>query len=264
MKKLFMVLAATVICGACLFTSCKKDTRVLREMIIGKWMLTETNGRAVTTNDKVVYTFVSDTKAYMSASFSNNPGMSNLWSDQREVDVAIEGNTMTITFHATENVTTVDELSVTTINNSGFTANYKATVTDGGNVVYSRQGTMHFTKINVDYREAVIGLWECTELNGIETYNDANARLEFFADGNYKYWRKNDGGGWEAVTDREYQNYFVDGKLLATRWRNIGEDELREWWEITSLAHGKMQWTALRQNADGTTAQQGMKWVKVN
>ena len=25
MKKLFMVLAATVICGACLFTSCKKD-----------------------------------------------------------------------------------------------------------------------------------------------------------------------------------------------------------------------------------------------
>ena len=25
----------------------------------------------------------------------------------------------------------------------------------------------------------------------------------------------------------------------------------------------EMQWTALRQNADGTTAQQGMKWKKV-
>ena len=33
--------------------------------------------------------------------------------------------------------------------------------------------------------------------------------------------------------------------LLATRWKNIGEDELR-------------------QNADGTTAQQGMRWTKVD
>ena len=226
-------------------------------------MLTEINGRTITTNDKVVYTFVSATKAYMSASFSNDSDMSNLWSDQREVDVAITGNTMTVTFQPEPAMSTVDELSVTTINNSGFAANYKATVTDGGNVVYSRQGTVRFTKLNTDYREAIIGKWECTELNGIETYNDVNARLEFFADGNYKYWRKNSAGEWEAVTNREYQNYFVDGKLLATRWKNIGEAELREWWEITSLSRGKMQWTALRQNEDGTTAKQGMKWVKV-
>ena len=264
MKKLFMVLAATVICGVFLLSSCKKDVINLKELIIGKWMLTEINDRAITTNDKVVYTFVSATKAYMSASFSNNSSMSNLWSDQREVDVAINGKTMTITFHPEQNLTTVDELVVTTINNSGFTADYKATVTEGSNVVYSRQGTVRFTKLNVDYREAIIGKWECTELNGIETYNDVNARLEFFANGNYKYWRKNAAGEWEAVTNREYQNYFVDGKLLATRWKNYGENELREWWEIASLANGQMQWTALRQNANGTTSQQKMKWVKVN
>ena len=264
MKKLFVVLAATLICGSCLFTSCRKNLVSLKEMIIGKWMLTEINGRAITTNDKVVYTFVSATKAYMSASFGNNSNMSNLWSDQREVDVAIDGKTMTVTFQTDENMTNVDELFVTAINDSGFTAKYKVTVTDGGNVVYSRQGTMRFTKLKVDYRDAILGKWECTKLNGIETYNDVNARLEFFADGTYKYWRKNENGEWHAVTNREYQNYFVDGKLLATRWKNIGEDELREWWEIASLSNGQMQWTALRHKANGTTVQQGMSWTKVN
>ena len=103
----------------------------------------------------------------------------------------------------------------------------------------------------------------CTELTGIETYNDANARLEFLADGTYRYYRKNDGGEWQAVSTREFQNYFVDGTLLATRWKNQGEDELREWWEIESLSGDQMTWTALRQNADGSTAQQGITWKKI-
>ena len=125
------------------------------------------------------------------------------------------------------------------------------------------EGTIRFEKLTRDYREAVLGLWECTELTGIETYNDANARLEFFADGTYKYWRKNTAGEWEAVTTREFQDYFVDGTLLATRWKNQGEDELREWWEIASIADGQMTWTALRANTDGSTAQQGMKWKRI-
>lgn len=68
----------------------------------------------------------------------------------------------------------------------------------------------------------------------------------------------------EAVTDREFQKYFVDGTLLATRWKVVGENELREWWEVASIAGDQMEWTALRKNEDGTTVQQGMKWVKVN
>ena len=37
-----------------------------------------------------------------------------------------------------------------------------------------------------------------------------------------------------------------------------------EWWEIASAANGQMQWTALRQQADGTTFQQGVSWTKVD
>ena len=120
-----------------------------------------------------------------------------------------------------------------------------------------------YKRVNRDYSEAILGLWECKGLKGGETYNDANGRLEFFEDGTYQYWRKNDAGEWEAVTTREFQEYFVDGALLCTRWKNQGEAELREWWEIKSLEGDKMQWTALRKNADGSTFEQIMDWGKV-
>ena len=264
MKKLFMVLAATVICGACLFTSCKKEDNLkLEEKIIGKWMEAEMDGRTMLTNDKKVYTFVSTTQATISASFASNQGTMSHWIEQVEATVAIDGNKVTVTSHPDEHATSVEEYTVTAINGSELTANRKVTVTADGNVIISTEQTIRFVKVT-DYSTAILGLWECTELTGIETYNDANARLEFFADGNYNYWRKNDNNEWEAVTNREFQNYFVDGTLLATRWKNIGEEELREWWEIANIANGEMQWTALRQNADGTNVQQGMKWVKVN
>ena len=37
-----------------------------------------------------------------------------------------------------------------------------------------------------------------------------------------------------------------------------------EWWEIASAADGHMQWTALRQQPDGTTFHQAVSWEKVN
>lgn len=81
--------------------------------------------------------------------------------------------------------------------------------------------------------------------------------------GYYECYLLNDDGQWQAVTSREFQDYFVDGTLLATRWKNEGEAELREWWEIASIADCQMEWTALRQNADGTTVQQTMTWKRI-
>jgi hypothetical protein len=59
--------------------------------------------------------------------------------------------------------------------------------------------------------------------------------------------------------------YFVDGILLCSRWKNVGDDtEKRESWEIASIKDGKMEWTALRQAADGSyyTATFSMTQVK--
>ncbi|MBR3658060.1 MAG: hypothetical protein IKN58_12910 [Prevotella sp.] len=272
MKKfLHWMLAAILICGATVFTSClsSEDNPVnpvdnLSEKIIGKWIVVDYNGQTLTTNEKTVYTFVSATKAYVSTAISTRPETGNHWQDKLESDVVINGNKITLTNHLDTQETMVEEYVVTAINDREFTANHKVTITKDGNVMFEEDMVIRLLKVTTDYRETVLGLWECTGLSGDETYNDGNDRLEFLSDGTYRYYRKNDAGQWQAVTTRDFQDYFVDGTLLATRWKNQGEDELREWWEIESLSGDQMVWTALRQNPDGSTFQQKMTWKKID
>ena len=83
MKKLFMVLAATLICGACFFTSCKKqDDLNVKEKIIGKWIIADIDGQPTLTNIKEVFTFASTTKAYISASTAQTPEGGSRWDKQ--------------------------------------------------------------------------------------------------------------------------------------------------------------------------------------
>lgn len=65
------------------------------------------------------------------------------------------------------------------------------------------------------------------------------------------------------LVPRELNEFFVDGNLLCTRWQAADEPMDYEWWEIGSVNDNDMQWTALRQNADGTTFQQDVRWTKV-
>ena len=263
------VMAAALICGSTVFTSCSNDdnsvdpAKNLSEKIIGKWIVADNNGQPLATNYKKVYTFVSPTKAYGSTSLISDEETMSHWLEKIDIDVAINGNKMTLTCHANEHHTAIEEYTITAINDTELTANLKLTVTIDGKIVISEEQTVRFEKVTADYAEPILGLWECKGLKGDETFNDGDDRLEFFEDGTYKYYRKNDAGEWEEVTTREFQEYFVDGNFLATRWKNEGEDELREWWEIKSLKDGKMQWKALRANEDGTTFEQIMDWEKV-
>ncbi len=270
MKKVILwVTAAALICGAAVFTACSSDDNPVipdlnvAEKIMGKWMKCDQNGKPLRTDGKMVYTFVSPTKAYMSASIDASPEVGTHWIDQLEADVTISGNKVSLTSYSEEGATMVVDYIITAIDDKEFTANHKVTITLGGVEVYVVEDILRFEKVTTDFSADILGLWECEGLTGGETYNDPNGRLEFFADGTYNYFRKNDVGEWESVTTREFQDYFVDGTLLATRWKNVGGDELREWWEIDNISGDKMLWTALRQNEDGTTFRQEMKWKKV-
>jgi hypothetical protein len=271
MKKLInLAMAAIFLCGTSVFTSCTTTDNPaqsginLSEMIIGKWITTNIEGKNMQTNDKIVFTFVSPTKAYLSASYTTDLGSGEQWIDKREIDVVISGDTITLTTRTDEHTIVVEKLIVQTITSSKLSTLHDVSIYYDGKVIASGKGTpLRFAKITTDYSQDIIGLWECTALTGTETYNDADSRLEFFADGTYKYWHKNTAGEWEAVINREFQNYFVDGTLLGTRWKNTGEEELREWWEIASLANGQMVWTALREKTDDTTVQQEMRWKKI-
>ena len=261
-----LIIAAIVVCGAMVFTSCSDDkdsvSDNLSKKILGKWMKSEQNGQPLPTDKKMVYTFVSPTKAYMSASIDASPEVGTHWITQLEADVTISGNKVSLTSYSEEGATMVVDYIITAIDDKSFTANHKVTITLDGTVVYVVEDILRFEKITTNYAANIFGMWECTGISGGDTYNDANARLEFKADGTYNFYRKTDGGQWEAVTTREFQEYFVDGYLLNTRWKDAGGLESREWWEIKSLKDGKMQWKALRQNADGTTFEQTVDWEK--
>ena len=86
--------ATLVICGATVFTSCSSDDNDnnidnLSEKILGKWEAAERDGEPITTNKKTIFTFVSATKAYVSASRNSHPEMNPLWMDNLEADVVI-------------------------------------------------------------------------------------------------------------------------------------------------------------------------------
>ena len=263
------MMAAILICGASVFTSCSNDDNPvdpadnLAEKLIGKWMVSEVEGQPVTTNGKAVYTLVSPTKAYISASIYAHPTVGSYWGEKFEADVVFDGNKMTVTTKVDEHTTVVDVFIIIKASNSKFTADVESSVFVDGTEEIKVDRSTSFTKVNRDYQEQILGLWECKGLKGGETYNDANGRLEFFEDGTYNYYRLNDDGEWEAVTTREFQEYFVDGVLVCTRWKDVDGDEQREWWEIKSLKGDKMQWTGLRENEDGTTFQQIMDWEEV-
>ena len=262
MKKIMQwVLAATLICGASVFTSCtKQDNPVgpppvenLAEKIIGKWMIADRNFEPLPSNEKVVFTFASATKAYMSTSLNIISDVGGIWENHTDLDVAIDGNKMTLISHPDEHNTTVQELTVIAIDATEFFANAKVTVTVDGEVVFSGVDTVHFTKVKSDYSEDILGTWEghVTNSEG-SVYDDGEThRWEYKADGTYVYYVK-DGDDWVPYEGNTLNEYFVDGNLLCTRW--IDNDvENREWWEIVSIKNDVMKWTALRQKEDGST-----------
>ena len=262
MKKLFMVLAAILICGASVFTSCTNDDDPVAESdlgvaqkIIGKWMLADKNGQAALTNEKVVYNFISTTKAYVSASLNDHPDAATPWYDVIEASVVIEGNKVTLTMRPDEHTMSVHEYAITAINESEFTANLEVTVKRDGNIVLNHKVLFTFTKVTANYNADIIGMWEGRMTSEQSEYGDVeDHRWEYMTDGTFNFFRKDADGLWQ-LSDDDYADYFVAGNLLCTRWKNAGagNEEHREWWEIESIKDGVMKWKALRQREDGTT-----------
>jgi hypothetical protein len=251
MKKLFafMVLVAIVLTG------CNRDKITnLDEKIIGKWMVADKDGKPAMTNEKMVITFLSASKAKVSASLNTNHPEVGLWIDQQDADVVIKGDKVTLTFHADAHSTSVHEFTVTSINDNEFVAKQKVTVTVDGNEVISEEGTFRFVRVTADYRQDILGLWEGRMTSEESEFGDNDVhRWEYLADGTHRFYHK-EGNTW-VPSDDEYAEYFVDGNMLFTLWKNNGDgaEERREHWEISSIENGVMNWTALRRKADGTT-----------
>ena len=263
MKQLLnWVLAAILICGASVFTSCSSNednpaTPVqpdlnLAEKIVGKWIVAELDGELCPTNLKATVTFESATKAYCSLSDVYSPA----WNEEIAADVTINGNKVIITAEESEHVSHVLNVNVVSMTDTDMVLSSDWIVfVDGKEYYHEVYGQERWVRVAYDYSSDVIGMWEgrSTGSDTQEFDDGENHRWEFLADGNFRYYQKVD-GLWQ-LSDDEYANYFVDGNLLCTRWKNKGEgqEEHREWWEIESIKDGVMKWTALRMREDGTT-----------
>lgn len=261
-----MVLAATVICGTFLFTSCKKDednSLNLEEKIIGKWMIADRDGQAALTNKKSVLTVLSATEALLSMSREGYSSTGSKWSAYLECSVAIDGNRVTITGHPNEHITIINEMNIHSITTAEMEVTYKFITKRDGEIVSSRDPIeMRYEKVTTDYKNAVLGTWQghCTSEGSV--FDDGQEhRWQYNADGTYVYYAK-DGDNWVPYEGNTLNEYFVDGKLLCTRWIDNGQEN-REWWEIT-IDGNQMHWTALRQNPDGTTFTATFEMEKVN
>ena len=263
MKRMIQwMLAAILICGACVFTSCSSNEDNpaapvqpdlnLAEKIVGKWIVAELDGELCPTNLKATVTFESPTKAYCSLSDVYSPA----WNEEIAADVTINGNKVIITAEESEHVSHVLNVNVVSMTDTDMVLSSDWIVfVDGKEYYHEVYGQERWVRVAYDYSSDIIGMWEGRS-TGSETqeFDDGeNHRWEFLADGNFRYYQKVD-GSWQLSGD-EYANYFVDGNLLCTRWKNKGEgqEEHREWWEIESIEDGVMKWTALRLNEDGTT-----------
>ena len=262
-----LVMAAILICGATLFASCTNEDNPtdpaanLSEMIIGKWITADIGGQAAPTNVKMVTTFISTTKAIASSSKVDFTEKDSKWNVYREDDVVIAGNKVTLTGHSNEHTTLINEYNVSSISDTELIGKWKhITIVDGVETV-NTEYDIRLVKVTTDYRTAIVGTWEghCTS-EGSEFDDGQEHRWQYNADGTYVYYVK-DGDNWVSYEGTTLSEYFVDGSLLCTRWIDQGQEN-REWWEIT-IADGKMNWTSLRQNEDGTTFTATFEMTKV-
>ena len=232
----------------------------LAENIIGKWMVDALNGQPCPTNLKAVITFLSATKAYGSLS----DFYSDSWNSHASADVVIDGNNVTLTAFEnehTKHVTVADIYSITD-KDMMLKSDWKA-YTDGEMVINEVYDNERYIRINNNFEEAIVGTWEGKATSAEDEHTDGELhRWEYKADGTYIYYNKV-GDEWVNSND-VLSEYFVDGILLCTRWKQTAaSDEQREWWEIESIKDGVMKWTALRMRDDGTTFTATFEMTKV-
>lgn len=262
MKKCFLMLTLVTT----LFAACGEDKEGenLAQQMLGKWMTSQFNGNPIPTNEKIVYTIASTTEGFISASRVDNNSDHEMWTNHSPSSITLEDGKITLYGNVNKTTTFVAILDVKTITDAKMFVESTSRLYRNGELVSENSGTILWNKVKKDYADDILGMWEghVTSGEGSEFDDGELHRWEYLADGSYVYYSLDDDGEWQPK-ESEYEQYFVDGTLLCTRWQNSGESECREWWEIVSIENGVMKWKALRQREDGTTYTATFQMTKV-
>ncbi len=262
------VLAATLICGICVISACDdKEKEIINDnqlatRILGKWIPVQSNGMEVMTDQKTVTTFKktsSGLKAYTSVSSLVMPAQfqdpsketvqTDEWHYNQPAEVNIEENKFIITRAVNDTINQISKYYILESSDSTLELYISTRLSINGNEIMSSMGhTETWAKVNVDYSKEIVGLWEGHVTSDTSKYDDGEThRWRYNIDGTYIYYSQDQTGEWVEV-ESVFNNYFVDGYLLCTRWKNVGDNETenREWWEIDTIGNDSMRWTAQR------------------
>ena len=224
---------------------------IMRTIKSTKWMTEKLNGEIALTNEKAVFTFFSRTQAAISASFVETLSGEKEWATQREFDYVIEKNVITLTCKLDENTTFVDEMKVGFIDDENIHCMYRRTLYQDGRTLPYPAVSLELRKQEktpVHYGSYILGTWEGRATSDHSQYDDGQVHRWKYEGKNYVYYVKQ-GNNWVPSSNTENE-YYVDGRLLLTRWVDNGV-EYREWWEIMSLDDQTMIWGALRRDEYG-------------
>ena len=268
MKKNFLwMFVAILICGACVFTACSssddddsnKTNNNLSEKIIGRWIIDEKEGKPALTNQKLVINFESANKVSVSLSYMN------FWHSKDLFDYTIDGNVISCASQLDEHTFANIVVKVNAIDANKMYEDFANIISVDGVEQIKMESKETLIRITDDYSTSILGVWEgrSTGAEGSEFDDGENHRWEYLNDGTFRYYHKVD-GQWQMSND-VLHDYFVDGNLLCTRWKNAGEGqkENREWWEIESIKDSVMKWKALRMREDGSTYTATFEMTKV-
>ena len=235
----------------------------VEKAIVGKWITAQADGKALPTNEKIVFDIVSPTEAYVSLSIQDRTAEDTPWRDREEVDVEIDGNDVVLSHSPKSGMIVMVALHIESITDATLIAKRTVTIRQDGGLVRSTENMVRYEKLNMDYRNAICGMWEgmSTGSEGSEFDDGEHHRWEYKADGTFVYYVK-DGNNWVASANT-LNEYFVAGNLLCTRWVDNGV-EYREWWEILNIGNGTMIWIALREDEQGNSYVASFAMSKVN
>ena len=241
-KKLWM-LAAILVCGASVLTSCSSNDdnpaqpELNVQQLVGKWLYVEADGEVVETEESSITTYVmegSTLKAYTSMSQQKY----GLWACKQPTEVKIDGDKITLTMQVGD-VTTVEEMTNITVSGDDLRYTCKYTVMKNGEVIDAlRPYQLHCVKVHDDYSQIIIGRWEGTITSDEPGFVPQPFCEAYLADGKNIAYNLID-GRW-VQEESEYDEYFVDGNLMITRWKLSGHDEERQNCMIESYADGTL------------------------
>ena len=229
----------------------------LAEKILGKWISVEYSDEPPITNDKVILNFVSPTKCLVTMVLSENEELGGLAKDM-ELDVAINGDVVTLSGQETETISAIFEMQILSITDNDAWANVKTTINVNGELFHDEY-TGHNVRITTDYSADIIGMWEGDYWNDDFT----RCRFEYKDDGTYNFYYLDEASGEWKQSEDDFSYYSIQGGALYMYYKNTGLPAIPSCWDVTFPGNGVMKWKALRMREDGSTFYETMDLTKI-